>query len=150
MLDSLRELLERMVSPEGGSIDAGRSADEVRALSAVLLVHVAAIDGQMLDVEHKQIKHLLKERFSLDETDAERLIADCALRERGDFDLYAVTSQLKRQLTPAQRRQIVAMMWDTAESDQSLHEFEEGVVWRIAELLGVPEAARLTARPAEE
>jgi hypothetical protein len=38
------------------------------------------------------------------------------------------------------------MLWDMAHADGEIHEFEENVVWRVAELLGVSTRDRVTLR----
>jgi uncharacterized tellurite resistance protein B-like protein len=60
--------------------------------------------------------------------------------------LFRFTSVLKRTLDEDGRRQVIAMLWDMAYADGSIHEFEENVVWRVAELLGVSARDRMMMR----
>jgi uncharacterized tellurite resistance protein B-like protein len=53
---------------------------------------------------------------------------------------------LKRRLDEDGRRQIIGMLWDMAHADGQVHEFEENVVWRVAELLGVSTRERVELR----
>lgn len=53
---------------------------------------------------------------------------------------------LKRRLDPDGRIQVVGMLWDMAHADGAVHEFEENVVWRVAELLGVSTRDRVELR----
>ena len=50
---------------------------------------------------------------------------------------------LKRKLEAADRERIIEMMWKLVYADGSVHEFEDNVVWRVAELLGVPSQTRI-------
>ncbi len=38
------------------------------------------------------------------------------------------------------------MLWDMAYADGTIHEFEENVVWRVAELLGVSSRERVNLK----
>jgi tellurite resistance protein len=66
--------------------------------------------------------------------------------EREAVDLYRFTSVLKRRLDEDGRKQVIGMLWDMAHADGTVHEFEENVVWRVAELLGVSTRERVELR----
>ncbi len=53
---------------------------------------------------------------------------------------------LKRRLDEEGRIAVVGMLWDMAHADGAVHEFEENVVWRVAELLGVSTRDRVLLR----
>jgi uncharacterized tellurite resistance protein B-like protein len=55
---------------------------------------------------------------------------------------------LKRRLEAADRERIVEMMWKLVFADGRVHEFEDNMVWRVAELLGVPSQARIRLKQA--
>ena len=50
--------------------------------------------------------------------------------------------------TRADRERIVEMMWQLVYADGSVHEFEDNVVWRVAELLGVSSQVRIRLKQA--
>jgi uncharacterized tellurite resistance protein B-like protein len=76
------------------------------------------------------------------------LIDEAWESEREAVDLYRFTSVLKRRLDEEGRVEVVAMLWEMANADGDLHEFEENVVWRVAELLGVSSRQRVSLRHA--
>ena len=43
----------------------------------------------------------------------------------------------------AERERIVGMMWEMVYADGKLHEFEDNLIWRTAELLGVSSEVRI-------
>jgi uncharacterized tellurite resistance protein B-like protein len=51
--------------------------------------------------------------------------------------MYHFTRQLKRALDEDGRRKIVEMMWQIVYADGRANEFEENVIWRAADLLGI-------------
>jgi uncharacterized tellurite resistance protein B-like protein len=58
-------------------------------------------------------------------------------------DLYHFTSVIMRQVDEAGRLKIVEMMWEIAYADGTVSEFEDNVVWRAADLLGVSSRDRI-------
>jgi len=112
---------------------------------AVLLVHLAAVDGQMKDEERKAIKGALQDHFGMDEGSVDKLVAQAALRDAEAVDFYRFTSSIT-QLEMDDRIEIVRMMWMVVFADKKNHELEDNMVWRIAELIGVSGRDRTTLR----
>ncbi len=121
-------------------------AADYQLAAAALLVHIASIDGEFDDKEKARIRHLVEARFGLEGDEAGELIDAAQESERDAVDLYRFTSVLKRRLDEDGRRQIIGMLWDMAHADGEVHEFEENVVWRVAELLGVSTRERVELR----
>jgi uncharacterized tellurite resistance protein B-like protein len=144
MFDALKSLIAELT----GEADKPRlfeSADYQLA-AAALLVHIASIDGDFDDAEKARIQQLVEARFGLDANEARALIESAWESEREAVDLYRFTSVLKRRLDEEGRLQVIGMLWDMAHADGSVHEFEENVVWRVAELLGVSTRDRVALR----
>ena len=112
---------------------------------AALLVHLAAVDGQMSDDERAIIKTVLMDHYDLDPASVDRLIKDAALRDAEAVDLYKFTSTLS-SLELEDRLAIIRMMWTVVFADQSNHEMEDNMVWRVAELIGVSSRDRTILR----
>jgi uncharacterized tellurite resistance protein B-like protein len=144
--NSFKDLVGRM-GGDGAEVGDFR-ADELQLAAAALLVHAAVIDGNTADDELKKLKDLLQERFALSESDADRLIEEGKSRERDAVDLYRFTSVLCRELDQDGRKRIVEMLWEIVMADGELHEFEDNLVWRVAELLGVSARDRITLKKA--
>jgi uncharacterized tellurite resistance protein B-like protein len=158
MLDALKSFIAELT----GEADRPKSfeAADYQLAAAALLVHIASIDGDFDDDEKLRIQQLVEARFGLGADEARKLIEEAWESERDSVDLYRFTSVLKRRLDEDGRRQVIGMLWDMAHADGTVHEFEENVVWRVAELLGVSTRDRvelrrevrdyLSARPAGE
>jgi uncharacterized tellurite resistance protein B-like protein len=112
---------------------------------AVLLVHLASVDGQMKDEERKTIRGALIDYYGLDEASVDRLIREAALRDAEAVDFYRFTSVLT-SLDMQDRIEIIRMMWTVVFSDQKNHELEDNMVWRVAELIGVSSRDRTILR----
>jgi len=140
--------LKNFISELAGEADAPKPFDaaDYQLAAAALLVNIASIDGEFDDREKARIEELIEARFGLKGEEAHGLIAAAKESENDAVDLYRFTSVLKRRLDEEGRKQIIGMLWDMALADGEVHEFEENVVWRVAELLGVSTRDRMELR----
>jgi uncharacterized tellurite resistance protein B-like protein len=116
--------------------------------AAALLFHATAVDGSVSDEERAKLHEVLKRRFGLDESDTDDLVAAAEAADSEAVDLYGFTSILKRRLDEAERERIVSMMWELVFADGKVHEFEDNLIWRVAELLGVSSQTRIRLKQA--
>jgi uncharacterized tellurite resistance protein B-like protein len=145
MLAAIRQLISR-ITPE--TEEARFGADDYRLAVAALLVHAMAIDGFAAAHEREVLAGLLRRRFALSESDTDALIEAAETADSEAVDLYGFTSVLKRKLDDAERARIIEMMWEMAFADGAVHEFEDNLIWRVAELLAVPSATRISLKQA--
>ena len=145
MLSALRRFLSDM---SAGDDHAEVGEDEVQLAAAALLFHVIAVDGMASEDERTQLTALLERRFDLGPDEARSLLKAAEDADAEAVDLYAFTSVLKRRLDEADRERIVEMMWKLVYSDGAVHEFEDNVVWRVAELLAVSSQTRIRLKKA--
>jgi uncharacterized tellurite resistance protein B-like protein len=120
--------------------------DDYRVAYAALLVHAASIDGNLSKAERDKLDALLKQRFDLDDAEAGRLIAQATVADQEAVDLYRFTRLLDQALDENQRLRIIEIMWEVAYSDGRITEFENNLIWRVADLLGVPARERIALR----
>jgi len=145
MLDAIRQFIADLTGmPEARSF----GDDDYRLAAAALLFHATAIDGIVSAEERAKLHELLKLRFDLDDSDADQLAAAAEAADNEAVDLYGFTSILARRLDEAGRERIVEMMWELVFADGTVHEFEDNLIWRVAELLGVPSQTRIRLKQA--
>jgi uncharacterized tellurite resistance protein B-like protein len=141
MLDVLRQFIAEIVSP---AVQDRRFDDTGYRLAATaLLIHVVSLDGEPSKLEKSKLHELLENRFGLDPGTADQLIASATLVEGEAVDLYHFTSVIMRSVNEEGRLRIVEMMWQLAYADGQVSEFEDNVVWRAADLLGVSSRDRI-------
>jgi uncharacterized tellurite resistance protein B-like protein len=142
MLDGLRQFIADVISPTGHQ---HRAFDDTgyRLAATALLVHVISIDGEPSAAEKRKLHSLIESRFGLDPGRADHLIASATLVEGEAVDLYHFTSVIMRSVDEAGRLRIVEMMWELVYADGEVNEFEDNVVWRAADLLGVSSRDRI-------
>lgn len=120
--------------------------DDYRLAAAALLVHAAAIDGEVSPLEREKLHSIIKGRFELDEETTNELVEEATAAEQQSVDLYRFTSLINRSLNEAGRLRIVEMMWEIVYADGRVTEFEDNLLWRAADLLGVSSRERIELR----
>jgi uncharacterized tellurite resistance protein B-like protein len=135
------EAITRLFSKPDSELDS----NDPKLSVAALMVHLAAVDGQMKDEERNAIKGALMDHYDLDEAAVDKLVREAALRDAEAVDFYKFTQGITR-LEMADRIEIVRMMWMVVFADKKNHELEDNMVWRIAELIGVSSRDRTVLR----
>jgi uncharacterized tellurite resistance protein B-like protein len=143
MFAALRNLITEL---SGDETRPAFEEDDYRLAATALLVHAAGIDGSISDAERDKLQARLKLRFGLDDAAAVTLIERATEAEREAVDLYRFTSLLTRSLDEAGRRHIVELMWEVVYADGRVSEFEDNLIWRVADLLHVPSRDRIELR----
>lgn len=144
MFDSFRKLITEL--GEGGKPPDRYDETDYRLAAAALLVHAASIDGSVSEVERDKLHGVIKQRFNLDDAAADELVAKATEAEQDAIDLYKFTARLNRSLDEAGRARIVEMMWQIVCADGIITEFEDNLVWRAADLLGISRHERIALR----
>ena len=120
--------------------------DDYRLAAAAMLVHTAAIDGEMSQSERDKLHAVIKQRFALDDATTDELITKATAAEHEAVDLYHFTHLLNRALDEDGRAKIVEMMWEIVYADGQRDELEDNLIWRAADLLGVSARERIELR----
>jgi uncharacterized tellurite resistance protein B-like protein len=120
--------------------------NDYRLAAAALLVHAAAIDGDMSERERAKLRSVIKQRFALSDEATDELIAKATEAEHESVDLYHFTSLLNRSLDEPGRARVIEMMWEIVFADGQRDELEDNLLWRAADLLGVSPRERIELR----
>jgi uncharacterized tellurite resistance protein B-like protein len=130
----------------GGKHCSHFDADDYRVASAALLVHVATLDHDLTSPARHRLAALLGERFALNGALTDELIEAAIAADREAVDLYQFTHLLMRTLDEPGRLHVVEMLWEMAFADGSISEFEDNMMWRVADLLAVSPHDRVALR----
>ena len=141
MFESFRKFLSDV--SEGDKHPAHFEHDDYRLAAAALLVHAAAIDGDVSATERDKLHAVIKRQFGLDDTTTDELLTDATMAEQEAIDLYHFTSVINRSLDEDGRRRVVEMMWEVIYADGGAGAFESNLIWRAADLLGVSSRERI-------
>jgi uncharacterized tellurite resistance protein B-like protein len=141
MFEALRTFLSEIAI--GDKHPTRFEPNDYRLAAAALLVHAAAIDGDVSKAERDKLHALIQRRFDLDEATTEELLNEATEAEHEAIDLYHFTSVINRALDQEGRLRVVEMMWEIAYADGRLGEFESNLIWRAADLLGISSRERI-------
>ena len=145
MFDSFLKLITEL-GGEAGKHPHHYQEDDYRLAAAALLVHAASIDGTISELERAKLHDVIKQRFGLDDADTDELMAEATAAEQEAIDLYKFTTRLNHSLDEAGRARVVEMMWQVICADGIITEFEDNLVWRAADLLGISRNERIALR----
>lgn len=144
MFESFRKLIADF--SEDGKHPHRFDENDYRLAAAALLVHTAAIDGNVSASEESRLHAVIKQRFNLDDETTDELVAEATEAEQQAIDLYQFTARLNRSLDEKGRARLVEMMWQIVFADGAATEFEDNLIWRAADLLHVPREERIALR----
>lgn len=142
----LKELKSLWADLAGTETPTPFNDNDYRVAAAALLVHVATLDHGLTDANRGKLHDLLKSRFELDDARTQELIDAAVAADRDAVDFYQFTHVLMRALDEPGRRRIIEMMWEMVYVDRQISEFEDNVMWRVADLLGVSGRERIELR----
>jgi uncharacterized tellurite resistance protein B-like protein len=149
MLDRLKNFMAELTGePAAREFDE----DDYRLAAVALLIHLANAEGTADEPERARLTDIIGKNFGLDPQATARLIQSAEASDKESVDFYHFTHVLCRSLDQPGRLRIIEMMWEIAFADGVVHEVEENIVARIAELLGVSphDRVRLRQRVAAE
>ncbi len=144
MFASLRKLVSEFA--DGDKHPSRFDDSDYRLSAAALLVHAAGIDGNVSQAERDKLRALIKQRFALDDSATDELVAEATEAEQESVDLYRFTSKLNRSLDEQGRARVIEMMWEIVYADGVVTEFENNLIWRAADLLGISGQERIALR----
>ncbi len=138
MFDKLKKLFFAEAD-ERDAIDV----DDRQVAEAALMFHVIAADGIVTDEEKKTLASRITGHFGLSAAETAELIETAREADNEAIDLYRFTSTLKRELDYESRLELIASLWEMVYADGVVHELEDNIVWRVAELLDVNSRDRM-------
>ncbi|MGN6583963.1 MAG: TerB family tellurite resistance protein [Rhizobiaceae bacterium] len=144
-------MFERLISflgeLPGQHPETGRfSPDDPRVAAAALMFHVMDADGVRRDDETASLREILSSTYDMTGQELDELMRAGEDADQEAIDLYAFTSVLKRHLDHAARAEFIRIMWQIVYADGELHELEDNIVWRVAELIGIEQRERIALR----
>ncbi len=145
MLKALQDLLDSLLPPAAG-IDAPAAEHALQLATAVMLVEVMRADSSFHAGEREAVLAALRDKFALSADEAMRLSVLAETTAQQATDLFAFTSRINECFEMPQKLRMVEHMWRVAYADGILSEHERHVLWRIADLLHVPQGAYVHAR----
>ena len=145
MLETLKDLFDSLLPP-APLADPQTAEHLLQLATAVMLAEVMRADATFHPGERRAVLAALRDKFALGEDEALRLAELADITAQGATDLFSFTSRINERFEMPQKIRMVEHMWRVAYADGHLSEHERHVLWRIADLLHVPQGAYVHAR----
>lgn len=129
----------------GRGAASGDESAPLQLASAAILFAVMDADGVRHEQELAALREIISERFDLEGDALHVLLTRAEAAEAEAVDFYRFTSVLVK-LTEKERLRLLELIWEVVYADGELHELEDNLVWRIAELIGVSNRDRVELR----
>lgn len=147
MLKTLKDLFDSLLSPDAAAGAQGSGHDHaMQVAAAVLLVEVMRADASLAVAERRAVRQALVEKFVLTPDEADQLTAVAEATAREATDLFAFTSRVDTHWDMPRKLRLIELMWAVAYADGRISDHERHVMWRIADLLHIPQGAYVHAR----
>ncbi|MCP5076149.1 MAG: TerB family tellurite resistance protein [Rhodobacteraceae bacterium] len=146
MLTSFKNFIKDLTGNKSGATEPLFDAGDTRLAAAALMFHVIAADGIVRPEENERLHAILSSNYDISENEIDQLIEQARKADSEAIDLYSFTSVLKRKLSADERIALVEHLWEMVFADGELHEFEDNIVWRTAELIAVSQQDRISMK----
>jgi uncharacterized tellurite resistance protein B-like protein len=130
----ISQIIEKIAVPNGF---AKLSPPQRKYLLAAILGSVVPADGKVRPIELEHFESFLKTKYHLgnDQLNIARSFAKLGFEVE---QLHHAARYLPELLSIEDRTNLVGMLWDIALCDQELHSKEDALIYKIADLAGVP------------
>jgi len=113
---------------------------DVSLAVAALMVEVMRMDGHLESSERSEIVLALSRRFSLDQVEIHDLIENALQEVEQALDLHQFTSVVVKGFSTRERIGILSELWAVAMADGFVDPYEEQLIRRMADLMGLHHA----------
>lgn len=133
-----KSLYEKIVSQiSTADIEADERDAAVRLATAVLMVDVALVDSSFDEAEFDRMLDLIKRQFGLGTQEAADLINAANAKADEQVSMQDLTELLNEYLDEKEKARVVQLLWSIAYSDGQLDKYEDSLVLKISNLLGI-------------
>ena len=133
---SLVKFLEqRLDSP---AAPAAPAEGGLRLAVAALLVEMARADFQADAGELEQVRTALTERYDLGADEVAALMAAAEREADQAVSLFRFTRLINERLAPADKLELIRMLWEVAYADGRLDKHEDALMHKLGDLMYVP------------
>jgi uncharacterized tellurite resistance protein B-like protein len=123
-----------------------RTEPDRKLAVAVLLVEAAHRDDTFSPDERAVVSRLLTDKFGLTAEECGQLLSDAEGVNASMTQLHPYTRVVFEQMSPAERIELIEMMWEVAYADGVLDPEEDALIRRLGNLIYITDRDRVLAR----
>jgi uncharacterized tellurite resistance protein B-like protein len=110
----------------------------VAQAAAIIMLEMAATDEHRDEDELAVIHNAMQDAFAIDRVELAQMLEDAEKLRREAVSLHEFTRDLKAHLDRAARDKLIEWLWRVAWADGRIDRYEEQLLRRLSDLLGVP------------
>jgi uncharacterized tellurite resistance protein B-like protein len=122
--------------------------DPLRLATAAVLLEIGYADGKFTPEEGEDLTDYLQRAFALSSEEARELIDEAAEIRNRTIDHFSLTNFIRKNASLEDRVEIVKTMWRMVYSDGKLTDYENYLVRKLADLLGLEHHVMIAAKVA--
>jgi uncharacterized tellurite resistance protein B-like protein len=130
----------------GVSAAPQQQQDPLHLATAAVLLEIAHADGEFTPAEDGNIVGFLTNAFALTAESAQELVQEAAELRSRTIDHFSLTNFIRKNSSLAERIDIVKTMWRIVYSDRKLTDYENYLVRKLADLLGLEHRVMIDAK----
>ncbi|MCU0767219.1 MAG: TerB family tellurite resistance protein [Gammaproteobacteria bacterium] len=143
MLKRIRQFFDQHLA---GVASAQDPEHVLRLAVGALLLEMTHMDGEVRPEQRAAVERAVRASFDLTEEEADELLGLAEAERAESTDYFQFTSLINDAYSAEQKQRLVETLWRVAYADNVLHEHEEYLVRKVADLLYVPHGAFIAAK----
>lgn len=136
MIDLVKKFFGKIKQNDSAAQPRERVHD-VRIATCALFLEMANIDGEFSDSEKMNILSILKDKYDLQDENADALMEASKEELRKSIDLWRFTKLINDNYSQEEKKQIVEMLWTILYADGNMDKHEDYLVHKLANLLNL-------------
>lgn len=130
----------------GMTAEPQQGQDPLHLATAAVLLEIANADGTFSPAEDGDVVGFLRDAFALNPEATTELMEEASELRNRTIDHFALTNFIRRNTSLADRIDMVKTMWRIVYSDRKLTDYENYLVRKIADLLGLEHRVMIEAK----
>jgi len=144
-LQSLTRFFKGALAPDEQRTPQDRQEAQ-RTATAAILLDIAYADDSFSMAEETKLLAFLQEKFSVTEERARELVETADEMRSNTIDHWNLTNSIRSSFSLEERIEIVKVMWRLVYTDDHLHQYENYLVRKMADLLGLEHHVMIAAK----
>jgi len=136
MIEKLKQLFSTTLGVDTETVLADREQAKKLA-AAALMIEIIAVDDEQHETEKKMLRQVLARQFNVTHQAADELIHQAEQAHESATDFYHFTAEINDHFDADEKIDLIESLWQLAWADQHIHELEQHVIRRLANLLHV-------------
>lgn len=134
MIDMLKKFFSKATN-EASAPESGRSSRDVRIATCALLLEMADIDGELSEMEKKEIVDILRTNYQLSTEHAGALMKASEDELEKSIDLWQFAKLINENYSTEEKIKVIETVWQVIYTDGMLDKHEDYLVHKLAKLL---------------